>query len=399
MSRSIVLAGITSLLIALGPSTDQTGAAKLNFRLVAKIEGPTALTSHKSSPARLLVTERRGRIRVIEGGVLRRRPLLDIRSRIAADRVEQGLLGVAFSPDYGRSRRFYIMLTRHDGDLLVEEWRTLRRQPELADPSSRRELIRIPRVANTGNHNGGALRFFGSRLFITVGDGSNPGDIFNQAQDPNSLRGKILRIIPEADRSTGRPYRIPPDNPFISGAGRPEVFATGLRNPHSLHFHRRPSGSAEASIYDVGQFRYEEVNHLTLEALSGANFGWKAWEGFARYDCGDQLCPNSTASIPLDPVWPVHAYGRDQGCAVIGGPVVRDRALTGLTARLLFSDFCTGNFWKARPSTERLSPVRSLDIKLPVRGFPAVNAINEDAAGRIYVLSNRDEVYRLQASK
>lgn len=399
MSRSIVLTGIALLLVTLGPSADQTGAAKLDFQLVARIESPTALTSHHGSPARILVTERRGRVRVIERGVLRRRPMLDISSRVAAVKVEQGLLGIAISPDYETSRRFYIMLTRRDGDLVVEEWKTQSRRPRLADPSSRREVIRIPRVADTGNHNGGALRFFGRRLFITVGDGSNPGDIFNQAQDPNSLRGKILRIVPRTNRSTGLPYRIPSDNPFLIGSGRPEVFATGLRNPHSLHFHRGPDGSAEASIYDVGQFRYEEVNHLALEALSGANFGWKAWEGFARYDCGDQRCPNPTASIPLDPVWPVHAYGRDQGCAVIGGPVVRDPTLTGLTGRLLFSDFCSGSFWKARPSTERLDPVRPVGIKLPTLQFPAVNAINEDAAGRIYVLSNRDKVYRLQASK
>jgi glucose/arabinose dehydrogenase len=392
---ALPVAFIGALLVALCVPAGDSLAAQLKLDLVANVSGPTALASDRGSPGRILITERRGQVRVLERGVLRRRPLLDIQSRVNSDAIEQGLLGIALPPDHARSRRFYIMFTRLDGDLVVEEWATRPRRPNLVDRSSRRQVIRIPRETGYANHNGGTLRFLGEKLFVSVGDGSNPGDILNRAQDPGSLRGKILRIVPRPDRKLQRPYRIPADNPFVGGLGRPEVFAVGLRNPHAMHFHRKPDGSREVTIYDVGQYRFEEVNHLPLRSLKGANFGWKAWEGLARYDCGS-VCPNPTSEVPADPVFPVHTYGRDQGCAIIGGPVVRDRSLTGLTGRLLFSDFCTANFWQARPSTVGLDPVEQLALKVPGQTVPLVNAVNEDAKGRIFVLSNRNLVYRLR---
>jgi glucose/arabinose dehydrogenase len=401
MRRLVLLTAVGVLLITLGQPAAGIAKTKLDFRLVTKVESPTALTSHPSSPERLLVTERRGRVRVIERGRLRPRPMLDLRGRVNSTWVEQGLLGIALPPDHKRTRRFYIMFTRSDGDLLVEEWKTRARRPNLADPSSRRRVIRIPRVAEKGNHNGGVLRFRGRNLFITVGDGNDPGDYLNRAQDPYSLRGKVLRIDPRRNAALGKPYRIPAGNPFADGSGRPEVFATGLRNPHALFFHRRPGKPAEVTIYDVGQLRFEEVNHLQLRSLRGANFGWNVWEGRERYDC-DVKCPNGTEGTQTaSPVtWPVHVYEHTPSkCAVIGGPVVRDRSLRGLTGRLIFGDFCSPVFSSALPSIEKLDPVRSIAVKLPISGFPAINAINEDARGRIYVLSNRGQVLALRKAR
>ena len=388
------------LLVPLLPS-GAAGATGLNFELVAKVSSPTALTSHPSDPDRILMTERRGKVRVIERGTLKSRPLLDISRRVNSTWVEQGLLGIAMAPDYRESRRFYILFTRTDGDLVVEEWRTRSDNRDVADTSSRRQVIRIPSVAERGSHNGGVLRFLGEKLFITVGDGNDPGDYLSLAQNPFSLRGKILRIVPRPDRNLGRPYSIPTDNPFTDGSGRPEVFATGLRNPHALFFHRDPKGGpVEATVYDVGHLRFEEVNHLRLSSLEGANFGWKIWEGLERYDCGAK-CPNATDEPPgLQTVRPVHVYGRaPDRCAVIGGPVVRDRSLVGLTGRLLFGDYCSSTFQRALPSTDSLDPVSPVPVKLPYSGFPRINGINEDATGRIYVLIGSGQVLRLRQGR
>src|SRR5207253_228096 len=143
-----------------------------------------------------------------------------------------------------------------------------------------------------GNHNGGGMVFHGNReLFITTGDGGSRGDPPNNAQNPNSLLGKLLRINPLKARS-GRPYRVPRSNPYVGKPGLDPVFSIGLRNPFRFSLEKR-RGPDRIVISDVGQYRYEEINYLSLPLALGANFGWDAFEGAAPYDCDPTACPNS----------------------------------------------------------------------------------------------------------
>lgn len=376
------------------------------FRLAAEVRSPTALTYAPDQKNAVFLTERRGRVRVLSGGKLLKRPFLDIQKLVSTKWIEQGLLGIAFPPDYGASRRFYLFYTALNGTIKVDEFKRFPRRQLVADPASRRTVLRIPELTDGGGHNGGAMRFLGRMLFVTVGDGGNPGDRFNKAQDLNSLRGKLLRIDPRPDRSTGRNYRVPADNPFVERPGRDEIFAYGLRNPHAMSVYRNGLGEPHFIITDVGQRRYEEVNNVPLRLLSGANFGWKMFEGLEPYNCGPALCPNGGDPPTADPppgtsqpalTWPAYVYPHTEGCAVIGGPVIRDPALGELTGRWIAGDFCVKGIHTLNPEAGLLTDRRLLDADLPTAEgrSTAINGFGEDASGRVYVFNNYGAVYRL----
>jgi glucose/arabinose dehydrogenase len=388
------------------PAAAQMAAAKPVFQPVAKVRSPTALTYAPGQKGVVFVTERKGLVRVILRGKLLKRPFLDISKRVISDWVEQGLLGIAFPPDYRQTRRFYVFYTAVNGTVKIEEFRRSARQPLVANPASRRTILRIPVLDDRGNHNGGAMKFVGKTLFLTVGDGGDPGDAFNQAQNLGSLRGKILRINPRRDQRTGRGYRIQAGNPLIGKPGRDEILAYGLRNPHAFSIYRDASRSYHAVVTDVGQLRFEEVNNLPLGQLSGANFGWKMYEGMEPYNCGADLCPNGVGptpagglpeDLPPDLIWPDFVYPHTDGCAVIGGPVIRDPAMGELTGRLIIGDFCVNKIRTFDPAGASLSDRRPLGAYLPPgQGRSAnLNGFGEDAWGRVYAFSNFGGIYRL----
>lgn len=391
-----LLAGATLILLA-GPAAS-AAVPGLALKRVVKADQPTVVTSAPGQPRLLYVGERRGKVRIVRKGKLARRAFLDLSGRVASTYIEQGLLGLAFAPDYRKSRRFYVHYTNRAGDIMIVEYRRSRRRPLRANPYSRRVLLRIPEVVTGGGHNGGTLRFLGNQLYISVGDGNNPGDAANNAQNLDSLRGKILRINPRPDWTAGRSFRIPAGNPLVGLPGRDEIFAWGLRNPHTFSFHQPSSGPLQMVIADVGQGRFEEINYVPWSTARGGNFGWKFYEGFSPYDCGPDLCPNG-APLPgtLPPlVTPALAYPHSEGCAVIGGPVVTDPGLPSLAGRIVYGDFCTGRLRSAAPA----SPVtddRPLGIPMPPgQGrHPALNGFGTDARGRVYLFSNFGPVYRL----
>jgi hypothetical protein len=352
------------------------------------------------------VTERRGKIRVIRRGKLLKRPFLDIRKRTVTDWVEQGLLGLAFAPDYRRTGKFYIHFTARNGDVRIEEFRRSRKKPLVANPKSRRTVLNIPEVVPNAGHNGGGLRFLGRYLYISVGDGGNPGDVLNQAQDPDSLRGKILRIDPRPDRKAGSNFRVPAGNPFAGGPGNGAIFAMGLRNPHTFSFYRDGGGQRYMLIADVGQERYEEINFLPWPEALGANFGWKIYEGPEPYNCGPELCPNGAEpELPVEPPpgleWPDVSYSHEEGCAVITGPVIRDPAMGSLRGRFITGDFCVNRLYTYDPAGGVLSDRRPLGAYLPPGrdAHPTLNGFGEDGWGRVYLFSNTGGIYRLIPAK
>jgi glucose/arabinose dehydrogenase len=336
----------------------------------------------------LYVVERPGRIRIVRDGETLGQPALDLSAEVSDEGEEQGMLSVAFDPDFASSRLLYVYFTGSDEDQHVVEFRA--GADGVVEEGSRREVLRMDDFAS--NHNGGLLLFGpDGHLYIGTGDGGIADDPERNGQDLGSLLGKILRIDPHP--AGGRPYGIPPDNPFVDTPGaRPEVYSYGLRNPWRFSFDPQ---TGALSIGDVGQNRFEEIDYVPRDqgAGSGANFGWSAFEGEAVANA-DQSAPGA---IP-----PVLVYGRDRGCSVTGGYVVRDRGVPSLFGRYLYGDFCAGELRSFVPEKDGARGDRELGLTVskrpggpPAPGIPQLSSFGEDAAGHIYAISLEGPVFRL----
>lgn len=374
---------------------------KITMKKIGKVESPVDLVSPPGNRKVNFILERRGRIRVMRKGRMLKRPFLDITKHVDSLWVEQGLLGLAFPDDYKKTGLFYVHYTDLDGDVRIDEYRRSKKDPYSAIIESRRTVLRIPQTLESQNHNGGQITFHNDLLYIAVGDGNNPGDVANNAQNLESLRGKILRIDPRGDSTRGLNYTIPTTNPFVGKEGRDEIFAYGFRNPHSFDFTKGSDGVTYMTITDVGQERFEELNFLPAALVWGGNFGWKVFEGNTLYDCEEsRLCPNpnpTTMPIPSPLVFPQIVYSHEVGCAIIGGPIVSDPALSTIDGRIIYGDFCGNRLRTAAPQVNWISNDEALGVWMPPgKGkHPALNAICEDGWGRIYLLSDYGDIYRL----
>jgi glucose/arabinose dehydrogenase len=383
---ALLAASLTLALPACGSASDEesapqkqaTSSAKggVGLKQIGSFNAPVYVTGAPGFPKLLFVVEQPGRILALQGG--RERTFLDIRGLVGYGG-EEGLLSVAFPPDYARSKRFYVYYTDDAGNIRVDEFR--RRTATRASFSSRRPVIEIPHPVNS-NHNGGQLQFLGNLLYFATGDGGAGGDPPNNAQNKDVLLGKLLRIDPRA--SGERPYSVPPSNPFVGKAGRDEIYSYGLRNPFRFSFdttHRQP----RIAIGDVGQDQFEELDYLTVGRANGANFGWDAFEGFGKYGGG--------TPDPGGTVKPIFAYGRGRGggsCTIIGGYVLRDRRLAGLRGRYVYADLCEGQLRALTPGLKRARGDRKLGLRVETP-----SSFGEDQRGRLYVTSLEGPVYRL----
>jgi glucose/arabinose dehydrogenase len=355
-----------------------TAAARRPARLarVGSFADPVYVTSPRGDRRRQFVVEQGGRIVVVRDGRKLGTPFLDIRSQVTAGG-EQGLLSLAFAPDYASSGRFYVYFTGNDGNQRIVEYR--RRDAEHADPGSARLVLQM--ADSEVNHNGGLLLFGPDRLlYVGTGDGGGAGDRHGprgNAQNLGSLLGKILRIDPRESR--GRPYSVPASNPFVRRSGaRGEIYAYGLRNPWRYSFDRR---TGDLVIGDVGQNEFEEIDFVKRGRGRGANFGWRPFEGRARYAPGEQA-PGDRAPVI------VRSHG-DGNCSITGGVVVRDPRLD-LYGRYVFGDFCRGVIESARLSSGRVADVRNTSLKVD-----SLSSFGQDAQGRVYAVSLAGPVYRL----
>ena len=345
---------------------------------LGNFQSPTHVAVAPGQPELLFVVEREGIIRVLRNERRIAIPFLDIRNLVTAGG-EEGLLSVAFPPNYASSGRFYVAFTNSNGDVEVDEFRRMAGNPARADRGSRRIILRVFHRGAT-NHNGGQLQFDANGLlYISVGDGgsgvSPPGEA---ARDLEDLRGKILRIRPIA--SGGRPYSIPASNPFVGTAGADEIFAYGLRNPFRFSFDRN-----RIAIGDVGQSQREEVNYLPVFEAAGANFGWPQYEGDIVFD-------NSRPG-PDAPLFPMHTYNHNSGgCAIIGGHVVRNSNIPALNNRYIYGDACTGQLRNFIPRISDNTAVndRSTEITLP-----GLSSFGVGFNGTIYTAQIGGQVSRL----
>jgi len=379
VAASALLAALVAVAGVVGPAPARAGSAAAAKR-IGSFDQPVYVTGPPRSKGRLFVVERHGKVISVgrEGG---RSTFLDIHKRVVSGYSEQGLLSIAFPPDYARSGKLYVCYTdKHHGDVVVAEYERSRRNPRKALAKSHRTVLRIKhRMAP--NHNGGQLQFGpDGYLYLGTGDGGGGGDPEGNAQDTDSLLGKLLRIDPR--RRNGKPYTVPRSNPFVGGPGRDEIYAYGLRNPWRFSFDR---AGGHLAIGDVGQDRWEEVDYLAVSAARGANFGWNAYEGDAVYHgglTGPRVDPIATFS---------HADGN---CAITGGYVYRGPKLPALRGRYVYADFCRGRIRSFVPAESGATTDRALGIN-----GGAVSSFGEDARGNLYFTDLRGGgVYEIVAA-
>jgi hypothetical protein len=351
------------------PPVDSTVGAVVGLQPVAQgLDFPLALATPPGDP-RLFVAEKGGRIRVVRDGAVLPVPFLDV-SGAVSEGGEQGLLGLAFHPQYATNGRFYIDFTDRQGDTRIVAYR-VSADPNVADPASADTLLRIAQPF--ANHNGGHLAFGpDGMLYVAMGDGGAGGDPQGHAQNAGDLLGSLLRI--DVNGPSG--YAVPADNPFVGQAGaRPEVWDLGLRNPWRFSFDR---ATGDLYIADVGQGAREEVDVSPAAAGGagrGANYGWPRTEGLSCY--GAATC-DRTGFVP-----PVLDYGHTDGCSITGGYVYRGAAIPALQGLYFYSDFCSGWVRSFRLANGQATEQHEWPALKPGGTVPS---FGEDAAGELYVL-------------
>jgi glucose/arabinose dehydrogenase len=349
----------------------QFQAARVGLVRVAQLEQPVAMSVRPGDDHTLYLVEQVGRVRAVRDGRLDPTPVLDISGEVTAGG-EQGLLGLAFSPD---GRYLYLAYTDRDGNHQVSEFTM---DGQRADRGSERSLLHFDDPFP--NHNGGQFTFGPDRrLYIAFGDGGGAGDPLGNGQSLGTLFGKILRIDPRP--AGGRPYGIPSDNPFVGRDGaRPEIWDYGLRNPWRFSF---DAATGELWIGDVGQNTYEEIDHEPAGS-GGRNYGWNRREGLHAFNGGDK--PEGA----VDPVIEYSHDSHDSGCTVIGGFVYRGRRIPGLQGAYLYGDYCAGWVRAARAPGGRIAEQRDLGLRVP-----SLSSFGADAGGELYALSLGGDVYRI----
>jgi glucose/arabinose dehydrogenase len=339
-------------------------------------ERPVQLIHAGDGSGRLFVVEQEGRIKVISGGQVLAAPFLDIASRVSCCG-ERGLLGLAFPPGYAVSARFYVNYTDTAGDTVVSRF-AVGSDPNRADSASEEVLLTIDQPF--ANHNGGQLAFGpDGYLYVGMGDGGSGGDPNNNAQNPLSLLGKLLRIDVETGDAI---YRIPAGNPFAATPGyRPEIWALGLRNPWRFAFDSR---TGDLFIADVGQNSYEEVNVQPAASRGGENYGWRVMEG--------SHCFNPDPCDPTGLVLPVVEYDHSLGCSISGGQVYRGARWPRLDGVYLYGDYCSGRIWGLRRTAGGWEHQQLADTGLAISAFGVdelgvVHAVDH-SSGRLYAVTD-----------
>lgn len=324
---------------------------------------------------RLLVVEKHGVVSIISDGVRQADLFLDIEDRVNSRSNEQGLLGMAFHPDFRTNQRLFVYYTDGTNAVVISEF-SAAEDLNSADSDSERILLTIPQPYR--NHNGGALEFGpDGYLYIGLGDGGSANDPDYNGLDRSTLLGSILRI----DVDSGDPYGIPADNPFVGDdVAKHEIWAYGIRNAWRISF---DSATGDLFIGDVGQNEWEEVSWQPAASTGGENYGWNAWEG--------THCFTNECDAFADATQPIIEYSHADGCSVTGGYVYRGSVSPSLVGNYVYGDFCSGNIWGAIPTGDGWQTAL-----LANSGF-FISSFGVDANNELYVLDYQGVVYRVSA--
>ena len=336
-------------------ATETSGGGGIELRQVADgLDSPLGIASTPSEPDRLFIVEQPGLVRVVEDGKLLPQPFLDVEDQVVSGG-EQGLLSLAFDPEYESTRLFYVDYTDTNGDTRVVEY-------EAGDSATvkRRELLFVDQPY--ANHNGGTVAYGRDRLlYIGMGDGGSGGDPENRAQNPNTLLGKILRL--DSARAGTKPV----------------IVADGVRNPWRFSFDRL---NGDLWMGDVGQGSIEEVDHVAWPWRGLLNFGWDVYEGRASFE--------KKALGPGKLVMPVAQYSHSKGCSITGGHVYRGSAVPGAKGRYFYGDYCSGTIWSLKLVNGVARQIRQEPFTVKT-----LTSFGEDGAGELYAVAGEGQVYKL----
>jgi glucose/arabinose dehydrogenase len=366
-----LLASATSIDVAAGVRSAPV-PKNVKFETVATgLQNPLLVTHAGDASNRLFIVQRGGQILIHQNGALNATPFLDVSALLASDGGEQGLLGLAFDPNYESNGTFYIVYTALSYAVTLARY-TVSANPEVANATGE-ILLSIPKTRT--NHNGGMIAFGpDGYLYMSVGDGGGGGDPDNNAQDRTALLGKILRL----DVSGAGAYSIPPTNPYYNNpnpAIKQEIWAYGLRNPWRFSFDR---STGDLIIGDVGQNAQEEIDFQLAGAAGGQNYGWRILEGNLCYL--PAVCTPPANYVPPVMVYN-HGTNDSNGCSVTGGYVYRGSNFPALVGVYLYADFCLGKIWGlTRNASNEWVTTLAADTDFMISSF------GEDEQGELYLL-------------
>ena len=361
----------TNTPIAVNPDTSITLVPVTNYTFVK----PTSLTH--AGDERLFVTEQQGVIRIIENGQVLSEPFLYIVSRVGSTEYEQGLLSVAFHPNYAENGYFFVDYTDVNGRTVISRFQVSADNPNLADHNSEQILLTIPQPY--ANHNGGQLQFGpDGYLYVGMGDGGSANDPLNSGQTLDTLLGKLLRLDVDFNPEG---YAIPATNPFVANDNaRNEIWAYGLRNPWRFSFDRL---TGDLFIADVGQNLWEEINWQPAASVGGENYGWNIMEATHCFESDDCLAEGLQS--------PIFEYNHELGCSITGGYIYRGSNLA-LYGNYFLGDFCQGTIWSlSAPNNDGI-----WQANVVYQGAGNISSFGEDVNGELYVVNHLGTVSQIQ---
>lgn len=400
----------TSVLTAFGIYSDSRYQVASADQLTASLQmvndsfsSPIYVTHAGDTTNRLFIAQQGGQILIIDSGQVLDAPFLNLSAKVA-NGSEQGLLGIAFPPDYAYKGYFYVNYTRKsDGATVIARFYVSLSDPNIADPTSEDVILIIHQPFS--NHNGGHIAFSPNDgyLYIATGDGGGGGDPLANAQSRNTLLGKILRIdvetlsnplfplppienpsqlyFPSIAMNQPLPYLVPQSNPFVNDANaQGEIWSYGLRNPWRFSFDRL---TGDIYIADVGQQSREEVDYQASNSTAGANYGWSIMEG--------SLCYNASTCDATGLILPIAEYAHDEGCSITGGYIYRGVLSNAMEGIYFYGDYCSGKIWGLKFENSSWQVNELLDTSLQISSF------GEDEAGEIYLLDHSAGIlYRIE---
>ncbi len=357
----LALFGVVTAVYAAPTQQTVTAPNAADYKLTQVASGltkPIYFTHAGDNTGRQFVVEQTGKIKVWQNGTVMATPFLDVSSLITSTGQEQGLLGLAFSPNYAQNGQFFINYTNTQGDTIIARY-TVSANPNVANPASATQVLFVDQPYS--NHNGGNMNFGkDGLLYVGMGDGGSGGDPQNNAQNPNSLLGKMLRID-------------------VNQVNFPvQIWALGVRNPWRWSFDRL---TGDLYMGDVGQDMYEEVDFWPANGAAGANYGWNIYEGFHNYNTG------SIAGA----ISPIAEYSHNEGCSITGGYVYRGAKIPALQGYYIYADYCNGNMWTAFRNGTTWQTARFLTPSFSVSSF------GEDQAGEVYVVDISGKIWRIDS--
>ena len=380
---SLIALLVSGLVLGCGGAGNSNVSSSVSITtqlVVSGLSAPLGLEQPNDGTGRLFVVQQGGMVRIIQGGAVLPQAFLDITSKIIVQG-EMGLLGLAFHPNYQQNRKFYVNYVRNSAgqfQSVIAEYTASAANANFADPATERILLTVDQVNNFPNHKAGQLAFGPDGfLYFGLGDGGSAGDPLGHGQDTQTLLGKMMRIDVNAT-SPGLQYRIPPDNPFVSGGGLPEIWAFGFRNPWRFSF---DGATGRQFVADVGQNNFEEIDIVQ----KGGNYGWNVMEGM---HCFNPSTGCNMAGLAL----PIAEYSHAEGDAVIGGFVYHGASIPAMRGTYVFGDLDTGKIWNLTETTANI-----WNRTLLLQSGLTISSFGQDQAGELYVVDFNGKVFKIVA--